>query len=83
LAVVLRQIEKNDFLYLNVTGELKEIPMTGILKSIHFDKSYTGNFTIALYEPEFIEVKSVSFFIFQFDFSAGQGAKEETGRLLL
>ncbi len=55
--VMARQIDKDHFLYLNVTGEPKEIPMNGRSKSILFDKSYTGNFTIAPYEPEFIEVK--------------------------
>ena len=55
--VMARQIDNNHFLYLNVTGEPKEIPMKGKSTSILFDKSYTGNFTIAPYEPEFIEVK--------------------------
>jgi len=55
--IMARQIDKNHFLYLNVTGEPKEIPMNGKSQSILFDKSYTGNFTIAPYEPEFIEVK--------------------------
>lgn len=55
--VMARQIDKNHFLYLNVTGEPKEIPMNGKSNSILFDKSYTGNFTIAPYEPEFIEIK--------------------------
>jgi beta-galactosidase len=40
-----------------VTGEAKEIPMSVKSQSILFDKSYTGNFTIAPYEPEFIEIK--------------------------
>jgi len=55
--VMARQIDKNHFLYLNVTGEPKEIPMKGKSKSILFDKDYIGNFTVAPYEPEFIEVK--------------------------
>ena len=55
--VMARQIDKEHFLYLNVTGEPKEIPMNGKSKSILFDKNYSGNFTIAPYEPEFIEVK--------------------------
>jgi beta-galactosidase len=55
--VMARQIDKNHFLYLNVTGEPKEIPMKEKSQSILFDKSYTGNFTIAPYEPEFIEIK--------------------------
>ncbi len=52
-----RQIDKNHFLYLNVSGEPKEIQMKGKSQSILFDKDYSGNFTIAPYEPEFIEQK--------------------------
>jgi beta-galactosidase len=55
--VMARQIDKNHFLYLNVTGQPKEISINGKSKSILFDKTYTNNFTIAPYEPEFIEVK--------------------------
>ena len=55
--VMARQIDKNHFLYLNVTGEPKEIPSKGKSKSILFDKDYNGNFTVAPYEPEFIELK--------------------------
>ena len=55
--VMARQIDKNHFLYFNVTGEPKEIPMKGKSKSILFDKEYPGNFSIAPYEPEFIEIK--------------------------
>jgi len=55
--VMARQIDKNHFLYLNVSGERKEIPMIGNSRSILFDKDYTGNFTIAPFEPEFIEIK--------------------------
>jgi beta-galactosidase len=54
--VMARQIDKKHFLYLNVTGESKDIPMKEKSKSILFGKEYTGNFTIAAYEPEFIEV---------------------------
>ncbi len=55
--VMARQIDKNHFLYLNTTGETKEIQRKGNSRSILLDKDYTGNFTIAPYEPEFIEVK--------------------------
>ena len=51
-----RQIDKNHFLYLNTTGEPKEIPMKGKSRSMLLDRAYSGNFTIAAYEPEFIEV---------------------------
>ena len=36
--VMARQIDNNHFLYLNVTGEPREIPMKGESKSILFDK---------------------------------------------
>ncbi|MDD5148858.1 MAG: beta-galactosidase [Flavobacterium sp.] len=55
--VMARQIDKNHFLYLNISGEPKEIPMKGKSTSILFDKKYNGNFSIPPYEPEFIEVK--------------------------
>jgi beta-galactosidase len=57
LGVMARQIDKNHFLYLNVSGESKEVQMKGNSRSILFDKDYNGNFTIAPYEPELIETK--------------------------
>ena len=55
--VMARQIDENHFLYMNVSSEPKEIKRDGISRSILFDKDYSGNFIIAPYEPEFIEVK--------------------------
>jgi len=55
--VMARQIDEKHFLYLNVSGEPKEIPIKGNSRSILFDKDYTGKFTLAPYEPEFIEIK--------------------------
>jgi beta-galactosidase len=55
--VMARQIDKNHFLYLNTTGEPKEIQMKGNSRSILFDQDYSGNFTIGPYEPECIEIK--------------------------
>lgn len=55
--VMARQIDTTHFLYLNVSGEPKEIKMKGASRSILFDKNYQGNFTIPPYEPEFIEIK--------------------------
>ena len=55
--VMARQIDKNHYLYLNVSGEPKEIQMKGSSRSVLFDKEYSGNFTISPYEPEFIEIK--------------------------
>ena len=53
--VMARQIDRNHFLYLNVSGGTKEIQMKGKSKSLLFDKEYSGNISIAPYEPEFIE----------------------------
>ena len=55
--VMARQIDKNHILYLNVTGEAKEVQMKENSRSILWDKTYKGNFTIAPYEPEFIETE--------------------------
>ena len=55
--VMARQIDKSHFLYLNVSSEPKVIPMAVKSRSILFDKNNEGNFTIAPYEPEFIEIK--------------------------
>ena len=55
--VMARQIDKNHFLYMNVSNEPKEIQMKGKTRSLLFDKNYDGDFNIAPYEPEFIEVK--------------------------
>ena len=56
--VMARQIDASHILYLNVSGENKEIPMKGNSRSLLFDTEYSGNFTIAPYEPEFIELKN-------------------------
>jgi beta-galactosidase len=55
--IMARQIDNSHFLFLNVTGETKEIQMKGKSRSILLDKDYIGNFTIDPYEPEFIELK--------------------------
>lgn len=55
--VMARQIDKNHFLYLNVSGEPKEIKLKGNLNSVLFEKKYTDKFILAPYEPEFIELK--------------------------
>jgi beta-galactosidase len=55
--IMARQIDEKHFLYMNVSGEPKEIPMQGKSYSILFDKNYNGNFTIPPYEPEFIELR--------------------------
>ncbi|MDA3929837.1 MAG: beta-galactosidase [Prolixibacteraceae bacterium] len=55
--IMARQIDDKHFLYLNVSGEPKEIKMNSKSKSILFEKDYNGNFMLAPYEPEFIEIK--------------------------
>ncbi len=55
--VMARQIDKTHFLYLNVSGVPKEIPLKVSSRSILFDKEYNGNFIIPPYEPEFIEIR--------------------------
>jgi beta-galactosidase len=55
--VMARQIDKNHYLYLNVSDEPKEIQIKGKSRSILFDKDYSGNFTLSPFEPEFIEIK--------------------------
>lgn len=55
--VMARQIDANHILYLNVSGETKEIQMKRSSRSILLDKDYYGNFSIAPYEPEFIELR--------------------------
>ena len=55
--VMARQIDGNHFLYMNVSGQPKNIQLKEKSRSILFDKDYSGNFTIAPYEPEFIEIK--------------------------
>ncbi len=56
-SVMARQIDQNHVLYLNISGEPKEVHMKGKSRSILLDKDYNGNFTIAPYEPEFIEIR--------------------------
>lgn len=55
--IMARPIDNNHMLYLNISGERKEIQMKGKSRSIIFDKDYNGSFTIAPFEPEFIEIK--------------------------
>lgn len=53
--VMARQIDGDHVLYLNVSGEPKVIKGKGRTKSVLFDKTYEGDFTIPPYEPEFVE----------------------------
>ena len=55
--VMARQIDEKHYLYLNVSGEAKEIQLKGNLKSILYNKEYSNMFTVAPYEPEFIEIR--------------------------
>jgi len=55
--VMARQIDPHHILYLNVSGHPKEILLKGGGRSILFDRNYAGIFTLAPYEPEFIETR--------------------------
>jgi len=55
--VLARQIDNTHYLFLNMSNESKEIPMKARSRSVIFDKDYTGSFTLAPHEPEFIELK--------------------------
>jgi beta-galactosidase len=55
--VMARQIDKSHLLYLNTSGDTKEIKVNKDSRSILFDRDYHGKFTIPPYEPEFIELK--------------------------
>jgi len=55
--VMARQIDKDHVLYLNVSGDPKEIRLEGSARSILSDKEYTGRFVIPSYEPDLIELK--------------------------
>jgi beta-galactosidase len=55
--VMARQIDNTHFLYLNVSGESKEIQIKGKSRSVLYEKDYEGSVTIAPYEPEFIEIQ--------------------------
>jgi len=55
--VLARQIDKNHYLFLNVSPDSKKIPVQGKSRSLLFEKDYAGDFMLAPYEPEFIEVR--------------------------
>jgi len=46
--IMARQIDKNHFLYLNISGEPKEIQIKGSSKSLLFDKDYNGSFNCTI-----------------------------------
>jgi beta-galactosidase len=54
---ILFQIDEHHFLYLNVSGEPNEFKLEEKSRSILFNRDYTGNFSVAPYEPEFIEIR--------------------------
>jgi len=55
--VMARQVDKDHVLYLNVSGDAKEITLKGSGRSLLFDKDYKEHFFIQPYEPEFIELQ--------------------------
>jgi beta-galactosidase len=54
--VMARQIDEKHVLYLNCTGEPKEIRMKAPSRSLLFDRTLPTQFVIPPYEPEFIEI---------------------------
>ena len=55
--IMARQIDSNHYLFLNVSNETKEIQLAGHLRSILWDRTYDGKFSIPPFEPEFIEIR--------------------------
>jgi beta-galactosidase len=56
-SIMARQVDEIHYLYLNISSKPKEIKLQRNSHSILFDKNYNDNFTVAPYEPEFIELK--------------------------
>ncbi len=54
--VMARRIDSKHVLYLNLEGTAKAIPLMGKARSILRDRDYSGSFTLAPFEPDFIEV---------------------------
>jgi beta-galactosidase len=55
--VMARQIDANHALYLNLDGVQKEIPLAGKARSILYDRDYVNAFTLAPYQPDFVETR--------------------------
>jgi len=55
--IMARQIDRNHFLYLNVTDKPKKIILKGRSRSLLYDKDYYNEFVIYPYEPDFVEIK--------------------------
>ncbi|MBS1601699.1 MAG: beta-galactosidase [Bacteroidetes bacterium] len=55
--VMARQIDKDHVLYLNVSGDPKEIKVNRAARGILSERNYTERFVLPPYEPEFIELK--------------------------
>jgi beta-galactosidase len=53
--VMARQIDATHFLYLNLDGEPKRIEAPGASRSLLYDRDYPGAFTLAPYQPDFVE----------------------------
>ncbi|WP_431210003.1 beta-galactosidase trimerization domain-containing protein [Puia sp. P3] len=56
--VMARLIDKDHVLYLNITGDPKEIKLDRAARGILSGKDYTDGFVIPPYEPEFIELQN-------------------------
>jgi beta-galactosidase len=55
--VMARQIDERHVLYLNVSSGPRTIRLKGAARSLLYDRDYTGEVTIAPYEPDFIEME--------------------------
>jgi beta-galactosidase len=53
--VMARRIDATHFLYLNLDGTTKRIELKGNARSILHDRDYVDAFTLAPYQPEFVE----------------------------
>ncbi|MHC6231966.1 beta-galactosidase [Arthrobacter sp. MMS24-T111] len=55
--VLARFIDETHMLCVNLDGIPKQITMTGPSRSILYDRDYTGEFTLAPYDADFVEVQ--------------------------
>ena len=52
-----RQIDATHLLYLNMDGTAKRVELKGRSRSILRDQEYQDGFSLAPYEPEFVEIQ--------------------------
>jgi beta-galactosidase len=54
--VMARRINAKHYLYLNLDGNPKQVPLSGSARSILYDRDYRDGFKLDPYAPEFVEV---------------------------